>query len=98
MSSTEIWMIAIFVVALKIPVLASLWLVFWAGRAPEPEIVDSEDDGGGKTRRDRPPGDMPRGPRRRGPHGGIAAPAPARVRTVSDPTRRPERATETTDA
>lgn len=78
--SVEIWMIAIFVVALKIPVFGSLWLVWWASKAPEPEVTDA--DGGGEPRRLRPPGPQPRGPRRRDPHGGLAVPpSPRRVRT-----------------
>lgn len=85
--STELWMIAIFVVALKIPVFASLWLVWWAAKAPEQDAADA--DGRGEPRRLRPPAPVPRGPRRRGPHGGLAiAPAPRRVRTRADAVRR----------
>ncbi len=54
---------------LKIPVIAGIWLVFWAGK--EPELEESEDDGGSNKYRKMPP-KLPRGPRR-GPHGGGAA-------------------------
>jgi hypothetical protein len=53
---------------LKIPVLGSLWLVWWASRAePLPEDATGQDDGG--FRRFRPQPGNPRGPRRGGPHG-----------------------------
>jgi hypothetical protein len=62
------WPIFFLLVVLKIPVLGSLWLVWWASREPEPE--EASEDGGGFRRRPRPK--LPRGPRR-GPHGGGAA-------------------------
>jgi hypothetical protein len=61
-------------VVLKIPVLGSIWIVWWASHQELPEPEESEDDGGNK-RRKMPP-KLPRGPRR-GPHGGgIAQPLP----------------------
>jgi len=47
-------------VVLKIPVLGALWLVWWAGKAPETE-AEPEDSGGGFERR-RPLPIRPRGP------------------------------------
>jgi hypothetical protein len=66
------WTIFFLLVVLKIPVLGSLWLVWWASRAkPLPE--DAPDDGGGhRFRNPDPP--RPRGPRRGGPHGTGATP------------------------
>jgi hypothetical protein len=67
--------------ALKIPIAALIYLVWWAiKQEPEPE---SSDDGGGGSRRPRhhPRKPFPRNPRR-GPHGDPAPLPPARVRTV----------------
>ena len=78
---TGFWPIFFLLVVLKIPVLGSIWLVWWASQAtPEPAEGAAEDsDGGFKRRPPRPK--LPRGPRR-GPHGGGAAlplpPLPAR--------------------
>ena len=70
------WPIFFLLVVLKIPVLGSLWLVWWASqRTPEPETAE-EDSGGGPKRR-RPGRSRPRGPHTR-PHGGAARP---RIRT-----------------
>jgi hypothetical protein len=76
--------------ALKIPLLAACWLVWWAIRAePEPEEAPSQGDGGERVtppyRHPRPR--LPRLPRR-GPHGEAALPAPPRVRNVVDATSR----------
>jgi hypothetical protein len=67
-------------VILKIPLVALLWLVWWAVReVPVVEEEDSaEDQGGGGVHGPRP--HRPRPPRR-GPHGGDVPSAPARVRT-----------------
>src|ERR1700679_44693 len=70
---TGFWAIFFLMVVLKIPVLGSIWLVWWASqRTPEPEAAE-DSDGGSFKRRPRPK--LPRGPRR-GPHGGGAAAAP----------------------
>src|SRR3954452_18444010 len=67
---TGVWPIFFLLVVLKIPVLGSIWLVWWASQAtPEPDGAAEDSDGGFK-RRPRPK--LPRGPRR-GPHGGGAA-------------------------
>lgn len=49
-------------VVLKIPVLAALWLVWWASKAPEAEGSGEEDSGHGFNR-GRPAPRRPRGPR-----------------------------------
>jgi hypothetical protein len=73
---TIIWMAVI----LKIPIVALLWLVWWAAKEPEP--AGAEDGGeGGSKRPARPHGPRPSRPPRRGPHSGAPLPSPARVRT-----------------
>jgi hypothetical protein len=64
--------------ALKIPLLALCYLVWWAIKQ-EPEPVAGEDDGGNQRTRPHPVPKLPRAPRR-GPHGDAALPSPARVR------------------
>ena len=65
---------------LKLPILALLYIVWWAIRAT-PEVEDSDEDGGAKR--------WPHGPRpprtphpRRGPHAEPPPPSPARTRSV----------------
>ena len=67
--------------ALKIPLAALIYLVWWAIKQT-PEQPESSDGGGGsKLRRTHPRKPFPRRPRR-GPHGDPPPPAPARMRTV----------------
>jgi hypothetical protein len=66
--------------ALKIPIAALIYIVWWAIKQ-EPEQSSSDDDGGVKRQRPHPPKPFPRHPRR-GPHGDPAPPPPARVRSV----------------
>ena len=67
--------------ALKIPLIALLWIVWWAVRAePETEQPSKDDDGGTKRPR-HPRKPFPRRPRR-GPHGDPPLPAPSRTRSV----------------
>src|SRR3954454_23855078 len=71
---TGFWPIFFLLVVLKIPVLGSIWLVWWASREPEPETADGPE---GERHPRRPQPKLPRAPRR-GPHGGgAAAPGPA---------------------
>ena len=70
-----VWMM----VVLKIPIVALLWLVWYAIQEPEP-VLDDEGDKGGSDRRHRPEPRRPRPPRRGGPHA-QPPPAPPRVRT-----------------
>jgi hypothetical protein len=68
-----IWMI----VVLKIPIVAMLWLVWWAVRAePEPAAAGDQGEGGGGT------GHSPRPPRR-GAHAEPAPQPPPRIRAIS---------------
>lgn len=71
-----IWMALV----LKIPIVALLWLVWYAAKTPEP-VGDDELGGGGSKQPDRPHGPRPSRPPRRGPHTGAPPPAPPRVRT-----------------
>jgi hypothetical protein len=80
---TFIWMF----VVLKIPIVALLWLVWWAVKEPEP--AGAGEDEGGSKRPDRPhdPRTPPRPPRR-GPDHGAPLPAPPRVRIRAVASRR----------
>jgi hypothetical protein len=65
---------------LKLPILALLWIVWWAVRAT-PEVETGDDDGG--LRRSPHTPRPPRTPRpRRGPHAEPPPPSPARTRSV----------------
>jgi hypothetical protein len=65
---------------LKIPLIALLWLVWYAIKAtPEPE--PEQDEGGGNDRR-QPRGPVQGGPPRRGPHAELPPASPARVRVA----------------
>lgn len=67
------------ILAMKIPILGLLWLVWWAGR--EPRAEGPTEDPVHERRPLRPRPTPPGRPRRRGPHGGGAAlPAPPRHR------------------
>ncbi len=70
--------------ALKIPLAALIYIVWWAIKQ-EPEQPGSSDDGDGGVKRHphrrHPRKPFPRHPRR-GPHGDPAPASPARVRTV----------------
>jgi hypothetical protein len=84
--SGDVWLFLWLMVALKIPIGALLWLVWYASRPPEPEVAD--DNGGGGS--DRAGESRPRGPRspRRGPHGDPLPQAPKRVRATKGRTLR----------
>jgi hypothetical protein len=75
-------------VALKVPIAALLYLVWWAVKDPP---VPAADDGSGGSP-DRDPRPHPRGrppnPPRRGPHGAPEPSSPARVRVAERRTRR----------
>jgi hypothetical protein len=66
--------------ALKLPLAALIYIVWWAIKQ-EPDESSSDDDGGIKRHRPHPRQPFPRRPRR-GPHGDPAPAPPARVRTV----------------
>jgi hypothetical protein len=70
--------------ALKIPLIGLIWIVWWAiKQEPDQPSASSDDDGGVKRKphRRHPRQPFPRRPRR-GPHGDPAPSPPARVRTV----------------
>jgi hypothetical protein len=70
--------------ALKIPLAALIYIVWWAIKQEPEQPGSSDDDGGGVKRhphRQHPRKPFPRRPRR-GPHGDPAPTSPARVRTV----------------
>jgi hypothetical protein len=74
--------------ALKVPIVALLYLVWWAIKDPPVSMAD-EGDGGSPDRDARPhPRDRPPQPPRRGPHGPPEPVSPARVRVVKGRTRR----------
>jgi hypothetical protein len=68
--------------ALKIPLIGLICIVWWAiKQEPDESPSSTDDDGGVKRQRPHPPKPFPRRPRR-GPHGDPAPLPPARVRTV----------------
>ena len=72
----EIVPIIFLAVILKIPVLYGMWLIWWAVK-DEPQIEDLPDEADDHSfRRFRRDPTKPRGPRRRGPHGGSAEAQP----------------------
>ena len=87
------WTFVYLMLILKIPIVALLWIVWWAiHSAPETEPEKNADDGGGsKTRRRHPRKPLPHAPRR-GPHGDPLPLPPPRVRTVVARARRTDRA------
>ena len=77
----EVWGFIWLMIVLKIPIVALLYLVWWAvHQVPEP--VSESEDGEGGLGQPHPhrPVKGPDRPRRRGPHGDPAPPAPARTR------------------
>jgi hypothetical protein len=67
--------------ALKIPLIGLLCIVWWAIKQKPEDSAPRDDDGGIKRQRPHPPKPLPRHPRR-GPHGDPAPVPPARVRSV----------------
>jgi hypothetical protein len=86
--SGSFWGFFWLMVVLKIPIVALLWLVWWAIRQ-EPEPVVGPDDGEGGQRRDRGPRIRPPHPPRRGPHGAPTPGSPSRVRSAQARARVP---------
>ena len=74
------WTMLYLFVALKIPIVAAIWLVWWAIKQEPDPNEDVRDDGGTKRR----PHPIPRRPKppRRDPHGAPEPPSPPRVRSV----------------
>jgi hypothetical protein len=71
------WTMFFLFVALKGPLIALAWLVWWA--IHQVDDPAQGDGGGGTRRRPHPRGPLPRNPRR-GPHGDPLPQPPARVR------------------
>jgi hypothetical protein len=71
------WTMFFLFVALKLPLIALCWLVWWAIHQVDDPAEDPGD--GGARRRRHPLGPLPRPPRR-GPHGDPAPLPPPRVR------------------
>jgi hypothetical protein len=68
-------------VALKLPILAACYLIWWAVHQ-EPEEPDESEGGGGRPR-PHPAPTLPHAPRR-GPHHEAAPPSPPRVRSAAN--------------
>jgi hypothetical protein len=86
--SGDAWGIIWLAIALKVPIIALLYLVWWAIKDPPVQAVD-EGDGGSPDRDPRPhPRGRPPHPPRRGPHGPPEPAAPARVRVSGRRERR----------
>jgi len=68
--------------ALKIPLIGLICIVWWAIRQEPEDAPPSDGDDGGIKRRHVHARDPFRRPPRRGPHGDAPPPPPARVRTV----------------
>jgi hypothetical protein len=83
------WTFVYLMFALKIPIAALLWIVWWAIHA-EPEPDTGPGDGGISPRR-HPRHPTPRRPRHRGPHGGTVHPSPPRTRHAVLRPRQPAR-------
>lgn len=86
------WTFFYLMVILKIPIVALLWIVWWAINATDEDEAPTGDDDGG-LRRERHPRDPRPRPPRRGPHGDPPPPSPPRARTpaVGRPAHTPER-------
>jgi hypothetical protein len=87
--SGSAWGIVWLALVLKIPIIALLYLVWWAIKDPPEPVID--EDGGSPDRDPRPrphPRDPHPRPPRRGPHGPPEPAAPARVRVAQSPTPR----------
>lgn len=75
------WAVFWLAVVLKIPIVALLYIVWWAIRQ-EPIPEAGPDDGGWGLRRHRQPRIPPPRPPRRGPHADPPPPPPQRVRVA----------------
>ena len=75
------WAMFYLFVALKIPLLAAIWLVWWAIRQVPDPSEDVRDDGGDEEAPASRPAPARSAPRR-GPHGDAAPLSPPRVRSV----------------
>jgi hypothetical protein len=83
------WTMFFLFAALKVPLIALCWLVYWAIKQV-PEDDEQPGGNGGAKRRPHPRRPLPHTPRR-GPHGDPAPASPPRVRTVTVRARELER-------
>jgi hypothetical protein len=74
-------------VALKLPILAACWIIWWAVHQTDDEPTEDSGGGGGR-RRPHPAPKLPHAPRR-GPHHEAPLPSPPRVRSVVARAREP---------
>jgi hypothetical protein len=74
------WTMLYLFVFLKLPILAAVWIVWWAVHQ-EPDPAEGPDGGGGDRSRPHPRPKRPNPPRR-DPHGNPELPSPPRVRSV----------------
>lgn len=75
------WGLLWLMLALKIPLIGLICIVWWAIKQEPDESASREDDGGMKRHPPHAHGPFRRPPRR-GPHGDPAPLPPARIRTV----------------
>lgn len=75
------WAMLYLFLALKIPLCAACYLVYWAIKQEPDPTEDVRDDGGAARKRPHPVPRLPRTPRR-GPHGEAVPASPPRVRPV----------------
>jgi hypothetical protein len=74
------WTMFYLFVMLKLPIVAAIWLVWWAVKQ-EPDPSEDVRDDGGIAKRPHPVKPLPRAPRR-GPHAEPAPASPPRVRPL----------------
>ncbi len=74
------WTMFYLFVMLKLPIIAAIWLVWWAVKQ-EPDPSEDVRDDGGTSKRPHPVPILPRTPRR-GPHAEPAPASPPRVRPL----------------
>lgn len=79
MAAVEWWPFLWLFVVLKIPLLAALWIIWWALRAEPVETEQDPGDGDGGRGPHRPRPRLPETPRR-GPHAAPLPGSPSRVR------------------
>jgi hypothetical protein len=90
----EAWGFIWIMLILKIPLVALLWIVWWAVHSTPDPGATGDDDGGLGVPHPHDPAPLPPAPRRRGPHGEPVLPSPPRTRgpaRAPAPTASPDR-------
>lgn len=85
------WTFFFLMVVLKVPIVALLWIVWWAIKAAPDTEAGGQDDGGTHRPNSPQPRTGPGPGRPRGPHGEPSPPSPPRTRPVRRPASRPVR-------